>query len=297
MPFISVIIPTFNSANLLKEAINSVLAQTYSDYEIIVVDDGSTDHTSDIVAYYSNKITYIYQNNSHISVARNNGFRHSNGKYIAHLDADDIWLPQKLEKQVNILISYPEAAMVTCDGYLWITEQNNKPQQLLSEILPKQKSGHIFSYIYKTNPIPTSSAVIAHWAWEKLGGLNENMRRGQDSEFFNRISALGSIYYCPEPLMKYRRHGSNTCSHINPQSVLNRMQLQISIRGSSSLVTTCKTNGPTILKIYHALPTWCKYILILYWRLKYTKSTKYVLHIFHTYASNVIKKFFNFKAK
>lgn len=101
-PLISVVIPTYNRAHYVCEAIDSVLAQTYKNIEIIAVDDGSTDNTKDIIQQYSSRIKYIYQNNAGPSAARNNGIKQSNGDLIAFLDSDDIWLAEKLERQVEI---------------------------------------------------------------------------------------------------------------------------------------------------------------------------------------------------
>ena len=99
MPKISVIIPTYQHADFLGDAIDSVLAQTYKDYELIIVDDGSTDGTREIVAAYGNQIKYIYQDNRGLSAARNTGILASKGEYIGLLDADDVWLPNKLEME------------------------------------------------------------------------------------------------------------------------------------------------------------------------------------------------------
>ncbi len=96
MPTISVIIPTYNGARYIRQAIDSVLAQSYSDYEIIVVDDGSTDNTAEILWPYGDRITYLYQSNQKLPTARNNGITASKGKYLAFLDSDDLFLPDKL---------------------------------------------------------------------------------------------------------------------------------------------------------------------------------------------------------
>ena len=100
IPIISVIIPTYQRADLVAGAIESVLAQTYQDYEIIVVNDGSTDNTKEVLATFGNSITAIHQENRGLSAARNAGITISSGKYIAFLDDDDLWLPEKLAKQI-----------------------------------------------------------------------------------------------------------------------------------------------------------------------------------------------------
>ena len=99
MPKVSVIIPTYNGAQYIKQAVDSVLAQTYDDYEIIVVDDGSTDDTAELLRPYGDRITYLYQENRKLPAARNTGIRTARGQYLAFLDSDNLFLPHKLAAQ------------------------------------------------------------------------------------------------------------------------------------------------------------------------------------------------------
>ena len=113
MPRVSVIIPTYNRLDYVQEAIDSVLAQTYTDYELIVVDDGSTDGTGDTLkARYGDRIRYLWQENQGWPAARNHGVSIAQGEYIAQLDSDDLWLPEKLVRQVPVLDACPEAVLV-----------------------------------------------------------------------------------------------------------------------------------------------------------------------------------------
>ena len=115
MPRVSVIIPTFNCARFLERAMQSVFAQTYVDYEMIVVDDGSTDETKDLIACRGEKLQYLYQTNRGLPSARNLGVSKSSGEFLAYLDADDMWYPHKLERQVAYLDSHPECGFVHSD--------------------------------------------------------------------------------------------------------------------------------------------------------------------------------------
>jgi glycosyltransferase involved in cell wall biosynthesis len=113
MPRVSVIIPTYNCDRFLPEAIDSVLMQTYQDYEIIVIDDGSTDQTCQVLEAYKHKIRYFYQQNQGSAVARNLGIKQAKGEFIAFLDADDFWLlPEKLAEQVNCFEQQPSLGSV-----------------------------------------------------------------------------------------------------------------------------------------------------------------------------------------
>src|SRR5262245_55236073 len=105
---VSVIIPTYNSARFLPDAIGSVLAQTFCDFEVIVIDDGSTDDTETVVARYGAAVRCIHQPNSGVAVARNRGIEEARGRYVAFLDADDTWFPHKLERQVSALDNHAQ---------------------------------------------------------------------------------------------------------------------------------------------------------------------------------------------
>ena len=113
---VSVIIPTYNSGPFVTETIDSVLCQTHPHREIIVVDDGSTDDTPARVRHYGSKISYIRQSNAGVGAARNIGIRAASGDYLAFLDSDDLWLPEKLEVQLAVAARYPDSGLIACDG-------------------------------------------------------------------------------------------------------------------------------------------------------------------------------------
>lgn len=123
---VSVIIPTYNRAEFISDAIESVLNQTFEDYEIIIVDDGSTDNTKQIVQSYTSKVKYYYQEQSGVSSARNYGIKAATGEYIAFLDSDDQFLPQKLEKQVEVLENNPRIGIVYSPHIIWHPESDEK---------------------------------------------------------------------------------------------------------------------------------------------------------------------------
>jgi len=124
VPKVSIIIPTYNYAHFITEAIQSVLSQTFQDFEVIVVDDGSTDNTREVLAQFGNKIRYIYQENRGLSAARNTGILNSSGQYLCFLDSDDSLLPEKLELQVKLLDSKVDVDLVYTWWYL-VDENGN----------------------------------------------------------------------------------------------------------------------------------------------------------------------------
>jgi len=144
-PTVSVIIPAYNQANFIGKAIESVLRQTYQDFEIIVIDDGSTDNTEEITRGFKDKrVKYIkkYKKNRGISVARNIGIKTARGKYIALLDSDDEWLPEKLDKQINILQSESPEVGVVYSNLCYIDENGNNMNRKLRN--SKKAEGYIY---------------------------------------------------------------------------------------------------------------------------------------------------------
>ena len=115
MPVVSVIIPTYNHAMYIERTLESVFQQTYKNYEIIVIDDGSTDNTQEVIKSYENKITYICKENEGTAKSRNLGLKIAKGKYVAFLDSDDLWMPQKLELQVTLLDKNIDIGLVCTD--------------------------------------------------------------------------------------------------------------------------------------------------------------------------------------
>ena len=194
MVAVSVIIPAFNSAQQLPEALESVFNQTFQDFEIIVVDDGSTDSTRELLEGYKNRITYHYQENAGPSNARNTGIHAANGRYLAFLDADDHWLPAKLELQIELIESDPRLGLVFSDaeyfggeknmvGSYW--KQRGCYEQMIAESRLIQNA---FSTLMKINPIMPSTALLKRECFEKAGGFDESLRFVEDKDMWLRIS-------------------------------------------------------------------------------------------------------------
>ena len=205
------IIPTYNRASLITSAIKSVIYQTYQDYEIIVIDDGSTDDTPEVLAAYCNKLQYVrLPHSGNPATARNAGLSIAVGEYVAFLDSDDEWLPNKLERQVQILNSNPEIGLICSNALV----RNHGREELGNLYLhPDQGfSGSVLPKLLEQNFIIASSAVIRRDILEKTGSFCElsELIAIEDYDLWLRIASLSNIHFIPEALAIYTKHsGSN----------------------------------------------------------------------------------------
>ena len=207
-PKVSVIIPTYNCVKFLSEAIESVIKQSYQDFEIIVVDDGSADSTKNIMDQYLQKygpkIKYIYQDNSGLACARNTGIKIARGQYIALLDADDKWLPERLSEGVKLMESDNRIGLVHTN--ITVISENGRIIRI-----PKRKtrylSGMIFEHIFLRNAdIACPTVLLKKQAIDKVGMFDENLARlgCEDRELWLRISQYYKIGYINKELAYYR---------------------------------------------------------------------------------------------
>ena len=209
-PLVSIIIPTYNTARYLEEAVNSALGQTYKNKEIIVVDDGSTDNTREILDVYIRKgvIKYIYQKNKGLAGARNTGIMSARGEYVALLDADDLFKLDKVEKQLRYLNNCPDCDFCYCDVLLF---QDNRPNKFFRYDY-KYYSGSIFKYLLRQNFINPSTLFFHRKnIIDKFGLFNESLRRVEDLEYYLRVSLAGAKFcFLDEPLFlsRVRKNGN-----------------------------------------------------------------------------------------
>ncbi|NDJ62769.1 MAG: glycosyltransferase, partial [Chloroflexi bacterium] len=213
MPTVSVIIPTYNRAQLAREAVESVLAQTYQDFEIIVVDDGSTDDTAEVLAAYSDRIRYIRQDNSGVSAARNHGMRLARGSYIAFLDSDDLFLPNKLAVQVSYFEDHPNVAM-TYTAYISVDENL---QPLNTHPAREYPGGHKEMLIACT--IATPTVMFRRSILDALEPFDEHMHLAEDIDLWVRIATRYAFATIQEPLTYVRIHSGGTPR--DPEEILN----------------------------------------------------------------------------
>ncbi len=213
MPKVSVIIPTYNRERLISRALDSVLKQTFTDYEIIVVDDGSTDYTKDVLKKYEGRIRYFYQANSGISGARNRGLAEAKGEYIAFLDSDDAWLPEKLAMQVAILDRDPTVGIVYSKMMILNEEGTH------CGFKPNEPTGRNFLELIEIRgDIATSTVMTRKACFDKVGNFDRDLPPMEDFDMWLRISKFYKVHEAQNiTLAYYYRHDNQATS--NPKKV------------------------------------------------------------------------------
>lgn len=201
-PSVSVVIPVYNGTNYLREAIDSVLNQTYNNYEIIVVDDGSTDETWAIIQSYGAKVRGIRQENRGVAGALNNGIRSSTSDYVAWLSHDDLFLPFKLQRQIEFLLQNDQFAACYTDYYR-IDQSGSLLGAIESPWYPREQAMWL---LFGQGYINGSTMLIDRNCFKKVGWFSEKLRYTQDVEMWMRILRHFSIGRVPEKLGKLRTH-------------------------------------------------------------------------------------------
>ena len=208
---VSIIMPAYNSEKYISSAIESVLNQTYTNFELIVVNDGSTDNTIDILKKYSDRIICISQRNKGAAFARNNGILAARGEYISFLDSDDIWPNDTLKLQYEYLRTHPDVGLVygemelfdqtgTLDKNWAITRGRGRPE------------GYIFQNLILDCLFGLSTVMVRRNVLNNVGLFEESLPLGEDYELWLRIAAKHKVGHIPDILMRYRQHPSSLTS-------------------------------------------------------------------------------------
>jgi glycosyltransferase involved in cell wall biosynthesis len=211
MPYVSVIIPTFNRANYLDAAIQSVLNQTFDDVDIIVVDDGSTDDTGDLIGSYGQRVRYVYQDHcGECGIVRNHGIQVATGTMIALLDSDDLWMPNKLELQLSYHAEHPEFGMIYSDAWYFDGEtgQNIYRWQSMCHL----EEGWIGSELLQNQFILMPTVLIKRSVLDDVGLFGETC----DLELWLRVATRYRIGCVAEPLVRVRIHPGNNSRRADP---------------------------------------------------------------------------------
>ena len=217
-PKVSVVIPTYNRGWVLREAIDSVLAQDYTDYELIVVDDGSTDNTREILDSYGRDIIVLQQPNQGVSAARNRGIAESRAQLVALLDSDDIWLPQKLTRQVAFFKSNPDALICQTEE-TWVRNG--------VRVNPKKRhhkfSGMIFEPSLALCLVSPSAVMIRKTLFDTVGLFDESLPACEDYDLWLRVSCRYPVFLIDEPLII--KHGGHE-DQLSKAAGLDKFRIQ-----------------------------------------------------------------------
>ena len=240
VPQVSVILPTYNRAWIVEEAVASVLEQTFPNFELIVVDDGSTDDTRARLERHGDRIRYLYQRNQGVSAARNTGLQHAAGELIALLDSDDLWAPDKLARQVAFFGTHPQARICQTEE-IWMRRGRR--------VNPKQRhrkpSGWIFEPSLALCLVSPSAVMMRRELINEMGGLDVSLPACEDYDLWLRISLRCPIHLLDEPLVVKR---GGHADQLSAAPGLDRYRIQ-----SLAKVLTRETLSPSQAKATAAM--------------------------------------------
>lgn len=222
---ISIVMPAYNAEKYISSAIDSVLAQTYQDWELLVVNDGSTDRTPELIQTYANKdqrIRLFTIPNGRQAKARNFAISQARFEWIAFLDADDLWMPDKLEKQVKQLIEDPSLDMIFSTGYIFEEGKTYSENKVFASVYSKFNSGQIAPLLFESNKIAILSVLILKSLIVKAGGFDEKCPC-EDYDLWLKITSQNAYFYgMEEKLFRYRVH-----SQASSRNQLLKIQMEM----------------------------------------------------------------------
>jgi glycosyltransferase involved in cell wall biosynthesis len=233
-PCVTAIIATYNRAHLVSKAIESILGQTYQNIEVIVVDDGSTDDTQNVLKQFGDRVRVIRQDNAGPGAARNRGFAASRGDIIACLDSDDIWLPRKIDRQVAVLQRLSESVpCCLCSAELHFTDRPRLTSFQSALLRPEDEEGlwlNVPEVLTNRFVLFNQMAAIRRGALEKVGGFNEQLRFLEDYDLALRLSLLGPFAFIREPLVIWHQGSEGSLSEEAYRRMSHLRELEIRIR-------------------------------------------------------------------
>lgn len=222
MPKVTVVIPAYNSMAYLPETLDSVLKQTFTDFEVLIIDDGSTDHTAAWASEIKDpRVKLISQLNKGVSAARNTGISHAQGEYIAFLDADDTWHPTKLERQVQRFEAEPEVGLVYT-WTLWVDQQGNS----IGSVSASHVEGFVWEKLLLGDVVGNgSSAAIRRSCFDKVGLFDTELSGTADCDMWARVSAHYPLAVVKEILVYYRQHPSGMSRDYEKMAQNSRLEI------------------------------------------------------------------------
>ena len=247
-PTVSIVMPAYNRHDLLRSAVDSVIAQSFAAWELVIVDDGSTDGTFDLaksLAEIDGRIRAVAQENAGPSAARNRGIReaHASSEYISFLDSDDLWTPQTLELLIDAIEAAPDAvgahgvgAYVDADGQPILAGEGEALSRARREVdggkLVPRPVDHptTFAMLVYSDVLMLGSVVVRRATLSKVGGFDEQLPGAEDHDLWTRLAVYGDFVFVDKVVMYYRQHGTNTSSQ-------KGMMLRSSVLGRQKLLT------------------------------------------------------------
>lgn len=255
LPLVSIIIPVYNGERFLKYSIESALAQTYTNFELLIINDGSTDNSKLLIEkyLYNPKVHYYEQKNAGVASARNKALKHAQGKYIGFLDQDDLWLPNKLQIQVPYLEENTSLALVHSDQQ-YIDENNN----IIEFNTDKTGEGWCFKELFIKNNISILTTLIRKSVLNQIGNFNTSLSGTDDYELWLRISYRYPIGYLNHNVACYRFHNTNVSKDVFKMTLndLNTILSIIDKFPDIHKIVERKTVNARLFELYFDLGTW-----------------------------------------
>ena len=230
---VSIIVPTYNRANLLLEAVDSVRQQTFENWELLIVDDGSSDETGMAVKEFlgDTRIHYLWQENRGQSAARNRGLLNSQGSLVAFLDSDNRWLPHKLSSQAAFMESHPEVDVlygeterIGSDGSTWPSPNR------------RRYSGIIWRHLLDQNFVNFNTSIVRRHKLVEVGGFDEDLRGGEDYDLWLRLSRDSVFHFLPGVVTQYRIEGDRITNSLERVMDANLASLNAFFRKNADLI-------------------------------------------------------------
>jgi glycosyltransferase involved in cell wall biosynthesis len=206
MPKVTVVIPVYNGERYIRDTLESVFAQTFQDYEVLCIDDGSTDGSAALLMSYGEQLRWVHQENAGQSATRNNGVALARGEYIAFLDQDDLWYPSKLAKQVAVLQAEPDVVLVHCD-YDRVDVEGRMLQRGAGVVERASALSSPLGCLIGEALIFPSAMMVRRVALERVGGFDSELRGFEDFDLIARLEQRGRFVMLTEIEMAYRFHG------------------------------------------------------------------------------------------
>ncbi len=237
-PRVSVVIPVRNGKDYIQEALDSVLQQSFTDLELLLIDDGSTDDDYDRYALQDERIRVIHLTGNGVSRARNVGMAQSRGEFIAFLDADDVWFPGKLEAQVRYFDAHADVGVVFGKFIRWPAQPDGgfaPASSLVQDVAQlskteEERSGWLYTRLLDGLLVGMNTAVVRRSVYEAIGGFNESMRQGEDYDFWLRASRVAEMHSLDSAVALYRIHSASAMHRLSSDNHLANLLKAASMR-------------------------------------------------------------------